>query len=167
MAQMNMVQAINDGLRFEMKRDDRVVVLGEDVGRVGGVFRVTGWTVGDEPAEGWSSVFAIYAGKCEVPPMLGTYTVEDGSLVFRPRYPLAPGMHIRAVLRGVETTFDQAFLVDTPCSRRFVEDCLELSGWSRNRAKAHHATSSFCVRSVSANRRTAAANASGLVMAPR
>ena len=41
MTQMNMVQAINDGLRFEMKRDERVVVLGEDVGRVGGVFRVT------------------------------------------------------------------------------------------------------------------------------
>jgi len=41
MAQMNMVQAINDGLRFEMKRDERVVVLGEDVGKVGGVFRVT------------------------------------------------------------------------------------------------------------------------------
>jgi len=41
MSQMNMVQAINDALRFEMKRDDRVVVLGEDVGKVGGVFRVT------------------------------------------------------------------------------------------------------------------------------
>ena len=41
MAQMNMVQAINDGLRFEMRRDSRVVVLGEDVGKVGGVFRVT------------------------------------------------------------------------------------------------------------------------------
>jgi pyruvate dehydrogenase E1 component beta subunit len=39
--QMNMVQAINDALRFEMRRDDRVVVLGEDVGKVGGVFRVT------------------------------------------------------------------------------------------------------------------------------
>jgi 2-oxoisovalerate dehydrogenase E1 component beta subunit len=38
---MNMVQAINDALRIEMKRDDRVVVLGEDVGKVGGVFRVT------------------------------------------------------------------------------------------------------------------------------
>jgi 2-oxoisovalerate dehydrogenase E1 component beta subunit len=38
---MNMVQAINDALRFEMQRDDRVVVLGEDVGKVGGVFRVT------------------------------------------------------------------------------------------------------------------------------
>src|SRR4051794_29195016 len=41
MAQMNMVQAINDALRLEMKRDRRVVVLGEDVGKVGGVFRVT------------------------------------------------------------------------------------------------------------------------------
>ena len=41
MATMNMVQAINDGLRQEMKRDSRVVVLGEDVGKVGGVFRVT------------------------------------------------------------------------------------------------------------------------------
>jgi 2-oxoisovalerate dehydrogenase E1 component beta subunit len=38
---MNMVQAINDALRLEMKRDERMVVLGEDVGRVGGVFRVT------------------------------------------------------------------------------------------------------------------------------
>ncbi len=41
MAQMNLVQAINDALRVEMKRDERVVVMGEDVGRVGGVFRVT------------------------------------------------------------------------------------------------------------------------------
>jgi 2-oxoisovalerate dehydrogenase E1 component beta subunit len=41
MPQMNMVQAINDGLRLEMRRDPRVVVLGEDVGKVGGVFRVT------------------------------------------------------------------------------------------------------------------------------
>src|SRR3954468_12870879 len=41
MTQMNMVQAINDALRFEMRRDQRVVVLGEDVGKVGGVFRVT------------------------------------------------------------------------------------------------------------------------------
>ncbi len=41
MAQQNMVQAINDALAGEMRRDDRVVVLGEDVGKVGGVFRVT------------------------------------------------------------------------------------------------------------------------------
>lgn len=41
MPQMNMVQAINDALRLEMRRDSRVVILGEDVGKVGGVFRVT------------------------------------------------------------------------------------------------------------------------------
>lgn len=41
MPQMNMVQAINDGLRHALRTDPRVVVLGEDVGKVGGVFRVT------------------------------------------------------------------------------------------------------------------------------
>ena len=41
MPQWNMVQAINDALRISMQRDSRVIVLGEDVGKVGGVFRVT------------------------------------------------------------------------------------------------------------------------------
>jgi pyruvate dehydrogenase E1 component beta subunit len=40
-AQKTMVQAVNEALRLEMRRDDKVVVLGEDVGKVGGVFRVT------------------------------------------------------------------------------------------------------------------------------
>jgi pyruvate dehydrogenase E1 component beta subunit len=41
MPEMNIIQAINDALRLEMRRDPRVVVLGEDVGRFGGVFRAT------------------------------------------------------------------------------------------------------------------------------
>jgi pyruvate dehydrogenase E1 component beta subunit len=41
MAKLNMVQALNLALRQEMTRDDSVIVLGEDVGRDGGVFRVT------------------------------------------------------------------------------------------------------------------------------
>jgi 2-oxoisovalerate dehydrogenase E1 component beta subunit len=41
MPEMTMVQALNDALRTEMRNDDRVVLLGEDVGKVGGVFRVT------------------------------------------------------------------------------------------------------------------------------
>lgn len=41
MPQMNLVQAINNALFQEMEADDRVVVLGEDVGLNGGVFRVT------------------------------------------------------------------------------------------------------------------------------
>lgn len=41
MAKLNMVEAINLALREEMERDNRILLLGEDVGREGGVFRVT------------------------------------------------------------------------------------------------------------------------------
>jgi 2-oxoisovalerate dehydrogenase E1 component beta subunit len=41
MPTMNIIQAVNDALRVEMRRDANVVVLGEDVGRFGGVFRAT------------------------------------------------------------------------------------------------------------------------------
>src|SRR2546423_5725165 len=41
MPEWNLIQAVNDALRVEMRRDPRVVVLGEDVGRFGGVFRAT------------------------------------------------------------------------------------------------------------------------------
>jgi len=41
MAQMNLIQAINNALRIEMRNNDKIVILGEDVGKLGGVFRVT------------------------------------------------------------------------------------------------------------------------------
>jgi pyruvate dehydrogenase E1 component beta subunit len=41
MAKMTMVQALNLALRQEMQKDDSIIVLGEDVGVDGGVFRVT------------------------------------------------------------------------------------------------------------------------------
>lgn len=41
MTEMNLVQAINSGLRDAMLQDGNVVILGEDIGRLGGVFRVT------------------------------------------------------------------------------------------------------------------------------
>ena len=41
MAKLNMVEAINLALREEMERDNRVLIFGEDVGKEGGVFRVT------------------------------------------------------------------------------------------------------------------------------
>jgi 2-oxoisovalerate dehydrogenase E1 component beta subunit len=41
MPELTLAQALTDALRTEMRRDPRVVVLGEDVGRFGGVFRVT------------------------------------------------------------------------------------------------------------------------------
>ncbi len=41
MATMTLVQAVRDAMAVEMERDPRVVVLGEDVGKNGGVFRAT------------------------------------------------------------------------------------------------------------------------------
>ena len=41
MAEMNLVQAITHTLDYELGRDERVVILGEDVGANGGVFRAT------------------------------------------------------------------------------------------------------------------------------
>ena len=41
MAVHNIIEAVNLALKEEMKRDDRVIVLGEDVGVNGGVFRAT------------------------------------------------------------------------------------------------------------------------------
>ncbi|NLJ80262.1 MAG: alpha-ketoacid dehydrogenase subunit beta, partial [Firmicutes bacterium] len=41
MALLNLVGAVNHALDLEMTRDERVVVFGEDVGALGGVFRAT------------------------------------------------------------------------------------------------------------------------------
>jgi hypothetical protein len=76
----------------------------------GGAFRVTGWTATPEPAEGWASVFSVYAGAADVQSMLGTYEVLDHVLTFHPRFPIGPGVHYRAVFQvsgsRVEASFD-------------------------------------------------------------
>ncbi|MGI9001405.1 MAG: alpha-ketoacid dehydrogenase subunit beta [Pseudonocardia sp.] len=41
MATLTMAKALNNGLRAAMERDHTVLVMGEDVGKLGGVFRVT------------------------------------------------------------------------------------------------------------------------------
>jgi hypothetical protein len=76
----------------------------------GGSFKVVGWTA--MPTKAWPAVFVVYAGEGNVPPLLGSYAVEAGSLVFHPRFPLAPGVRYRAVFRPpgggavVERSFD-------------------------------------------------------------
>jgi hypothetical protein len=89
----------------------------------GGVFRVSNWDAPAEPPSGWQSVFIVYAGSGDVPPLLGSYTVEGSELVFRPRFPLSPGMHVRAVFHApgaaeVESAFDvPAGAVPQPTTR--------------------------------------------------
>jgi len=41
MPTITLAQALNEALRHSMREDDRVLVMGEDVGRAGGVFRIT------------------------------------------------------------------------------------------------------------------------------
>jgi hypothetical protein len=77
-----------------------------------GGFKVAGWNPGRSvPRGGWSSIFAVYAAEGDAPPMLGAYTIENGSLVFRPRFPLAAGVQARAVFHpphgaAVEAMFE-------------------------------------------------------------
>jgi hypothetical protein len=89
----------------------------------GNVFKVLGWKPpASAPAGGWASVFVVYAGAGDVPPLTGTYAIEGGSLVFRPAYPLAAGPRYRAVFRGaggppIEKTFDGPARRATPAAR--------------------------------------------------
>jgi hypothetical protein len=87
-----------------------------------GAFQVTGWKASAEPAAGWSSVFQVYAGSGDIPAMLGRYTVEGAVLTFRPRWPLTPGMHVRAVFHlpgeaPVEAAFDTPRSAATAATR--------------------------------------------------
>src|SRR5690349_20554734 len=41
MSTLTIAKALNEGLRSAMERDDKVIVMGEVVGKLGGVFRVT------------------------------------------------------------------------------------------------------------------------------
>jgi pyruvate dehydrogenase E1 component beta subunit len=41
MSEVNLAQALNGALDTALREDDRVVLLGEDIGRTGGVFRIT------------------------------------------------------------------------------------------------------------------------------
>src|SRR5262245_39423934 len=78
----------------------------------GGVFKVAGWKPpATPPPAGWSSIFAIYTGTGDVPALLGAYSIEQNVLLFRPSFPIAPGVRYRAVFRiagkpPLEKTFD-------------------------------------------------------------
>ena len=74
-----------------------------------GGFAVKGWTApATPPPGGWPSVFRVYAGSGDVPPMMGEYAVRAGALTFRPKYPVSPGVRVRAVFTParVEQIFD-------------------------------------------------------------
>lgn len=90
----------------------------------GKAFRVNGWYApAQPPANGWASVFHVYAGTGDVPPLAGSYAVENGVLVFHPTYPVAPGVHYRATFQppaggaAVTAAFDGPVPNKTPTTR--------------------------------------------------
>jgi len=66
----------------------------------GSAFRVNGWNATAEPADGWTSVFSVYAGEGDVPAMAGSYTVENRVLIFE---------HYRAVFKAGTERAEAAF----------------------------------------------------------
>jgi hypothetical protein len=91
----------------------------------GSVFKLAGWKQlpATAPAKGWASLFMVYAGVGDVPPLLGSYSVEAGILIFRPSFPIAPGVHYRAVFHppdggaSIENEFDGPRRDTTPLAR--------------------------------------------------
>ena len=79
------------------------------------LFKVVGWDdiglvqtgVGNYRASRWQDFFAVYVDSdsfsqdSEIPPILGSYRIESGALIFQPRYPLEPGVRYRAVFRAM------------------------------------------------------------------
>lgn len=88
-------------------------------------FEVVGWRPPAQPPrpdQDWSKLFAIYAGRGDVPPLLGSYDIEADRLVFRPRFPLVAGLAYRAVLQlpgaaPIERIFESAPPDRTPSTR--------------------------------------------------
>ncbi len=65
-------------------------------------FRVVGldgWNLDSLSDEDLALLFAVYVGtsSAELPPLLGSHSLENGSLIFRPRFPLQPGLHYQTI----------------------------------------------------------------------
>jgi hypothetical protein len=103
----------------------------------GGVFRVVNWTPPAlPPPGGWASVLAIYAGRGNVPALLGAHAIDHGQLIFRPAYPIAAGVQYRVVLHppggaAIETTIASPAKDLAPSAR--VEQVFPSAGeWPSN-----------------------------------
>lgn len=76
-------------------------------------FRVVGWRPSaTQASQDWSKIFRVYSGSGDVPPLAGSYAIEDGALVFHPRFPLVPGVRYRAVFqppsgKPIEASFEK------------------------------------------------------------
>ena len=99
------------------------------------IFKVVGWdqigqistqAAGFETDQ-WQALFAVYvdSGSSEdaLPPILGSYRIEDEALIFQARFPLQPGLRYRAVFTSASEPITLSF--DIPKSEATVSTTVE------------------------------------------
>src|SRR5262245_702618 len=66
-----------------------------------GTFRLNGWTDSEKfSAQQWGQIFTVQVDLPDVPPLLGSYHLEQGVLVFVPQYPVQAGVPYRATFKA-------------------------------------------------------------------
>ena len=99
------IQAINEAIKEEMRRDESVFLIGEDVGHYGGLFRVTR-NLMDE--------FGVVAEKVQVGESALSYLMDHTASVFligpdgRLQAQYLYGTDYRDILHDVERIFEAA-----------------------------------------------------------
>ncbi len=100
MPTLTYLEAISQGLREEIKRDENVFCLGEDIGQFGGAFKVTKGqsTTYDTQADSGNTVTRHFCGKCgsnlwSVPNAIPDLLVVKAGSLDDPSW-LKPGMSI-------------------------------------------------------------------------
>jgi hypothetical protein len=90
-----------DAARFLLLPVLLAAAYAQEIRFEGGRFLVDGWKApAVPPSGGWESVLRVRTetAAADAPSLLGTYSVEQGRLYFRPRFPISPGVRVLAVL---------------------------------------------------------------------
>jgi len=88
------------------------------------VFQVAGSAILPRLASpNFTAIFRVSVDQESVQPMAGAYAVEEGKLVFRPSFPLQPGLTYRAVYQLAGEKAEASFTIPkpVPVSTTFVE----------------------------------------------
>ena len=96
-----------------------------------GAFKVVGWQPPPEPRADWASIFTVSTGP-DVPPLFGSYSIENGALTFRPRFPLSSGVTYRAVLHAGESADEFLQVPNGQQRRKTVESVQDSFGHSHH-----------------------------------
>ena len=74
-------------------------------------------SLGPTRGQEWTEVFSVFVtGARDVPPVLGEYDIQNGSVRFTPRFPFFPGQAYRVVFEYGEHFLEATFTIPVPKS---------------------------------------------------